>query len=164
MKPISAKPFERLSIGALGLAAIGMAGFSTFARYLKPAAAPDWSEEVVVLLSVWALWLTAASLARTGGHIQAEFVVEQLGHRAKLVLEIFHALAGLIFSCAMSYAGVRIVLLAIATGERSESTLGLPLALYYAAMPVGMAAMLIAYLIRMVSAVREFSTGNPRHP
>lgn len=157
MKPITAKPFEQLSIGALGLAAIVMAGFSTAARYLVPSAAPDWSEEVVVYLSVWALWLTAASLARRGGHLRAEFLVEHLGPRAQLLLEGFHALAGAVFASAMTYAGVRIVQLAIATGERSESTLGLPLALYYAAMPVGMAAMLIAYLLRLVSVASEIS-------
>lgn len=164
MKPISAKPFEQLSIGALGLAAIGMAGFSTAARYLKPSAAPDWSEEVVVYLSVWALWLAAASLARSGGHIRAEFVVEQLGQRAQLALEAFHALAGSVFAGAMTYAGVQIVLLSLAAGERSESTLGLPLALYYAAMPTGMAAMLVAYLIRMVSVAREFSARDSKRP
>lgn len=154
MKTTAAAPIEQLGIGAIGLMAIAMAGYSTAARYLKPSAAPDWGEEVVVYLSVWALWLAAASLARRGAHIRAEFLVEQLGPHAQRVLEVFHALVGVIFTLAMGYAGLQIVLLSIATGERSESTLGLPLALYYAAMPVGMGLMLVSYAIRLVTATR----------
>lgn len=155
MKPTSAKPFEQLGIGTLGLLAIGIAGYSTATRYLMPSAAPDWGEEIVIYLSVWALWLAVACLARRGAHIRAEFLVEQLGPRAQLFLEAFHALVGVIFTSAMAFAGLQIVLLSIATGERSESTLGLPLAVYYAAMPVGMGLMLIAYLIRLTALARE---------
>lgn len=154
MSSTPAVPLEQLGIGTLGLMAIAMAGYSTAARYLFPSAAPDWGEEVVVYLSVWALWLAAGSLARRGAHIRAEFLVEQLGPRAQLVLELFHGVVGVLFTLAMGYAGLQIVLLSIATGERSDSTLGLPLALYYAAMPVGMGLMLVGYAVRLVTSTR----------
>lgn len=157
MKTTPAMPFEQLGIGALGLMAIIMAGYSTAARYLYPSAAPDWGEEVVVYLSVWALWLAAGSLARRGAHIRAEFLVERLGPRAQHAFELFHAIVGILFTLAMGYAGLRIVLLSIATGERSESTLGLPLALYYAAMPVGMVLMLAGYAVRLLTVARAIS-------
>lgn len=154
MKTTPAVPFEQLGIGTLGLMAIAVAGYSTATRYLYPSAAPDWGEEIVVYLSVWALWLAAGCLARRGAHIRAEFLVEQLGLRAQQVFEVFHAVLGILFTLAMGYAGLQIVLLSIASGERSESTLGLSLALYYAAMPVGMGLMLAGYTVRLMTVIR----------
>jgi C4-dicarboxylate transporter DctQ subunit len=139
---------ELMGIGVVGLTAILLTCFSTMTRYFFPSMAPDWGEEVVVYLSVWGLWLAAGSLARRDAHVRAEFIVHLFSNRGLVVLEALHALLGLVFTAAMAYGGFQIVLMSLETGERSASTLAIPLVIYYCGMPVGMGLMLLAYIYR----------------
>lgn len=145
---------ERLAVGVLGMLAILIAAYSTAARYLFPALAPDWGEEVVVYLSVWALWLSVGSLARTNGHIRAEILTHRLPAALQRAFEALHCLAGIAFCGFMGIAGLDVVRQSIAVGEHGDSTLMLPLWLYYACMPVGMALMFCAYVARLAAIAR----------
>jgi C4-dicarboxylate transporter DctQ subunit len=138
-----------MGIGVIGLVAILLTCYSTMARYFFPSAAPDWGEEVVVYFSVWGLWLAAGSLARRDAHVRAEFIVHLFDKRGLLVLQALHALLGLVFTAAMAYGGLQVVLMSLDTGERSASTLAIPLVIYYCGMPVGMGLMLLAYISRL---------------
>lgn len=150
---------EQTGIGVIGLIAILLTCYSTMARYFFPSAAPDWGEEVVVFLSVWGLWLAAGSLARRDAHVRAEFVVHLFNDRGQVVLQAVHATLGIIFTAAMAYGGLQVVLLSLETGEHSASTLSIPLAIYYAGMPVGAGLMLLAYFIRLRTAIGSLLSG-----
>lgn len=140
---------ETWATGSLGLSAILVASWATAARYFLPAWAPDWSDEVVVYLCVWALWLSAGRLARDNTHVRAEVLTHWLTPRARMIAEAFHCVIGLIFCAAMVYAGLEVVRLSVLTGEHGDSTLRLPLAIFYAGLPVGSALMLAAYATRL---------------
>jgi C4-dicarboxylate transporter DctQ subunit len=144
---------ERLGVGSLGLLAILIACYSTAARYFFPAAAPDWGEELVVYLSIWALWLSVGRLVRRDEHVKAEIVVQLVTPRVRRWLEIIHATIGVVFCLVMGWAGAEVVGLSIAIGERSESALSMPLALYYLGMPIGMGLMVWGYGRRLWLAV-----------
>jgi len=145
---------EQMGIGVVGLVAILLTCYSTMARYFFPSEAPDWGEEVVVYLSVWGLWLAAGSLARRDAHVRAEFVVHLFSSRGQLVLQALHAMLGLLFTAAMAYGGLQVVMMSLETGERSASTLATPLVIYYIGMPVGMGLMLLAYIHRLRVALK----------
>jgi C4-dicarboxylate transporter DctQ subunit len=144
---------ERLGVGSRGLLAILIACDSTAARYFFPAAAPDWGEELVVYLSIWALWLSVGRLVRRDEHVKAEIVVQLVTPRVRRWLEIIHATIGVVFCLVMGWAGAEVVGLSIAIGERSESALSMPLALYYLGMPIGMGLMVWGYGRRLWLAV-----------
>ena len=152
---------EQVGIGVLGLVAILLTCYSTLARYFFPSEAPDWGEEVVVYLCVWGLWLAAGSLARRDAHVRAEFIVHLFSNRGLFALQAVHAFLGLAFTAAMTYAGIQVVLMSLETGERSASSLAIPLVIYYCGMPVGMGLMLLAYINRLRVALRLFIS-NPK--
>ena len=145
---------EALAVGSLGLGALLVACWSTATRYFAPALAPDWGDEVVVYLAVWALWLTCGRLVRRNEHVCAEILALWLPQGARRLLEILHAVLGLAFCAVMAWAGVEVVQLGVRIAERSESSLQLPLALYYASMPTGMLLMASAYALRLSAALR----------
>jgi len=145
---------ERLGVGTLGMLAILIACYSTATRYLLPSAAPDWGEELVVYLSIWALWLSVGRLVRRNEHVQAEVVVHLASPRIQRWLEGVHAAVGIAFCAVMGWAGLQVVALSIDIGERSESSLHLPLAIYYIGMPVGMGLMVWGYGQRLLRALR----------
>lgn len=145
---------ERLGVGTLGMLAILIACYSTATRYFLPSAAPDWGEELVVYLSVWALWLSVGRLVRRNEHVQAEFVVHLAPPRVRRWLDGIHAAIGIAFCAVMGWAGLQVVALAIDIGERSESSLQLPLAIYYIGMPVGMGFMVWGYGRRLWCVLR----------
>jgi TRAP-type C4-dicarboxylate transport system permease small subunit len=145
---------ERTGVGILGLVAILIALYSTVTRYFLPSAAPDWGEEVVVYLCVWALWLSVGRLVRRNEHVQAEVVLHLVSARVRRWLEIAHSVIGLAFCAVMGWAGIEVVALSLMIEEQSESSLQLPLAVYYLSMPTGMALMVWAYGLRLLQAVR----------
>lgn len=151
---------EQTGIGIIGLVAILLTCYSTFARYFFPSIAPDWGEELVVYLSVWGLWLAAGSLARRDAHVRAEFIVHLFSAHAQVVLQAVHALLGVAFTTAMAYGGLQVVLLSLETGERSASTLATPLVIYYSGMFVGMCLMLMAYISRLYATVQRLMSAD----
>lgn len=145
---------ERVGVGILGLVAILLALYSTVTRYFLPSAAPDWGEETVVYLCVWALWLSVGRLVRRNEHVQAEVVIHLVSPRVRRWLEIGHSLIGIAFCSTMGWAGMEVVALSLQFEERSESSLHLPLAVYYLSMPTGMAFMVWAYGLRLLQSLR----------
>lgn len=151
----SPEQLERLGVGTIGLLAILIACYSTAARYFFPSAAPDWGEEVVVYLSVWALWLSVGRLVRSNEHVRAEVVTHFVSALVVRWLELTHAAIGIVFCVVMGWAGLEVVALSIEIGERGDSSLQLPLAVYYVGMPVGMGLMTWGYCLRFWRALRQ---------
>jgi TRAP-type C4-dicarboxylate transport system permease small subunit len=145
---------ERLGVGTLGLLAVLIACYSTATRYFVPSAAPDWGEELVVYLSMWALWLSVGRLVRRNQHVQAEIIVHLVPPRGQRWLEGIHAAVGIVFCAIMGWAGIEVVAQSIEIGERSDTSLHLPLAVYYIGMPVGMGFMVWGYGQRLWRALR----------
>ena len=61
---------ERLWSGVLGGAALLIAVVQVFGRYIDPANAITWAEEVIVYIAVWAVMIIASQLVRADGHVR----------------------------------------------------------------------------------------------
>lgn len=125
--------------GALAAIALLLACLSVGLRYLAPQWVFDWSDEVVIMLLIWAMFLSGYRLTVERSHV----VVDLLTHGRSAPVRRRFELAGmfglLLFAAFMTVAGTEMVLQAVALGERTESTARIPTWLYYAALPVGMA-------------------------
>ena len=105
---------------------------------------------MIVYLVIWAVMITSSQLVRRDGHVRPDLVVRLLPVRAFRWVEVFNCLAAIVFSAALAWYGWQIVATSLQIDERSSSDLQFPMWIYYLALPVGSALMLVRYLIRLV--------------
>ena len=147
---------ERLLVGLLGAGALIIAAVQLFGRYVDPAGAINWAEEVIVYVAVWAVMLTASRLVRTDGHARPDLVLRLLRPGAQRWVEMFNCVVAIAFTAGMVWYGWRVVGTALLLDQRSPSDLQFPMWIYYAALPGGGALMLVRYLIRLYRYVFVF--------
>jgi C4-dicarboxylate transporter, DctQ subunit len=151
---------ERLLVGLLGAAALVIAVVQVFGRYINPAGAINWAEEVIVYVAVWAVMLVASQLVRTDGHVRPDLVLRLLPSSGQRWIEMFNCLVAIAFTAGMVWYGWRVVDTALLLDQRSSSDLQFPMWIYYAALPGGGALMLMRYLIRLVRYAFFFDPGS----
>ncbi|WP_114912783.1 TRAP transporter small permease [Acidibrevibacterium fodinaquatile] len=140
---------ERVIVGLLGLAALLAGSVQVLGRYLAPAHAISWAEEVIVYLLVWAVMIVASELARSDGHVRPDVVLRLLSPAGQRWLEIANSLVAVVFCAGLVYYGWQIVATAWLLDERSSTDLQFPMWLYYLALPVGGGLMALRYLARL---------------
>lgn len=128
--------------GLLAALALLLACYAAAARYLYPSLAGGWVDELVIYLLVWAMWLSGNLLVWDNAQVRADLLERLLRDSPWAgVLNRAVAILGLAFCLTMTWAGALVTLAAIELGERGDSTIALPLWVYYAGLPVGMALM-----------------------
>ena len=142
---------SKLMAGVVGLVALLLLCFEVVARYFTPSILPDWGSEIVIYLTVWAMFLVAGELALNGGHVHADFVVDRLQPVWKHRLGVLASLVGLIFSALFFWYGYEVVMFAHMIGEEGDSTLRFPKWIYYLALPVGMALQCLGYIAQILT-------------
>lgn len=140
---------ERLLVGLLGGCAMLIAVVQVLGRYLDPAQAITWAEEVIVYIMVWAIMITASQLVRTDGHVRPDLVLRLLRPSAQRWMEMFNCLVALAFTAGMVWYGWQVVSTAQLLDQRSSSDLQFPIWIYYLALPAGGALMAVRYVIRL---------------
>jgi C4-dicarboxylate transporter DctQ subunit len=140
---------ERALVGALGLGALGVGLYQVFSRYIDPKLAVGWGDEIVVYLTVWAIFISTSQLVRTDGHVRPDIVLRLLPARGQRVVEIVNCLVALVFCGGLVWLGIEICQESLAADERSITGLEFPMWIYYAALPLGSALMVVRYLIRL---------------
>jgi C4-dicarboxylate transporter, DctQ subunit len=141
---------ERILVGLLGAGALVIAVVQVFGRYIDPAGAINWAEEVIVYIAVWAVMLIASQLVRTDGHVRPDLVLRLLAPRAQRWMEMLNCLVAIAFTAGMVWYGWRVVGTALRLDQRSSSDLQFPIWIYYAALPAGGGLMLVRYVIRLI--------------
>lgn len=141
---------ERTVVGLLGLFALAIAVVQVFGRYIDPAHAITWAEEVIVYIVVWAVMIIASQLVRIDAHVRPDLVLRLLPPHAQRWLEIFNCLVAIAFSSGMVWYGQQIVGSALLLDQRSSSDLQFPMWIYYLALPVGGGLMSLRYIIRLL--------------
>ena len=141
---------ERILVGLLGAGALVIAVVQVFGRYIDPAGAINWAEEVIVYIAVWAVMLIASQLVRTDGHVRPDLVLRLLAPRAQRWMEMLNCLVAVAFTAGMVWYGWRVVGTALRLDQRSSSDLQFPIWIYYAALPAGGGLMLVRYVIRLI--------------
>lgn len=149
-------------ISTLLLCALTLVCVEVVLRYFLPRYLTDWGLEFTIYATVWAMFLAGGSLVRDSRHIRADIVLHMLPPVGQRVLEIVSLIAGIIFAAVLTGFGARMVWLAYSLGEKSESSAKFPLFLYYLALPVGTAMMLVELLRRLAIYVLHYDAERMR--
>src|SRR5580698_3837321 len=147
---------ERTLVGILGAVALLIAVVQVFGRYIDPAHAITWAEEVIVYIAVWAVMIIASQLVRGDGHVRPDLVLRLLRPGAQRWVEMCNCLVAIAFTFGMVWYGWQVVDSAMLLDQRSSSDLQFPIWIYYAALPTGGLLMLIRYVIRLLRYVFLF--------
>jgi C4-dicarboxylate transporter DctQ subunit len=147
---------ERTLVGLLGAVALAIAVVQVFGRYIDPAGAITWAEEVIVYIMVWGIMIIASQLVRTDGQVRPDLVLRMLPPGVQRWVEMFNCLVAIAFTFGMVWYGWDVVSTAVLLDQRSSSDLQFPIWIYYTALPVGGGLMLLRYIIRLVRYVFFF--------
>ncbi|WP_323765769.1 TRAP transporter small permease [Marinovum sp.] len=110
-----------------------------------------WFDEIVQGLFAWMVFAGAAALWREKGHFQVLWLADVLSPTPARMLHILITLLGLCFLCVMTWHGAQLTLKARAL----TPILGLPSSLFYAAIPVSGAVMIVYALADLLRLLRR---------
>src|ERR1700761_5803007 len=140
---------EETLVGLLGLIALVVGLLQVIGRYIDPANAISYAEEVIVYLIIWAIMIVSSQLVRRDGHVRPDLVLRLLPPRWLRIMEIFNCLIAIVFCGALVWYGYQIVDTSLLISETSSTDLQFPMWIYYLALPVGSALMLVRSVMRL---------------
>ena len=153
---------ERVIVGLLGCAALGIGMWQIFGRYIDPSMGSGWGDEIIVYLIIWALMIVSSQLVRRDAHVRPDLVLRLLPPGAQRWLEVFNCLVALAFCAGLVWYGWDIVDTAQMLDERSYTGLGFPMWIYDLSLPTGGALMGIRYAIRLARYLWHFDPATMR--
>ncbi|HSR12541.1 MAG TPA: TRAP transporter small permease [Thermodesulfobacteriota bacterium] len=146
---------EKFIVGLLAFCATLIAFYGVLSRYLlrKP---PDWAEEVVIYLIIWAVFISASILAEEKGHVAATLLVERFSLKTRRFLAVFNGVIALAFCTGVTILGLKIVAAAYWNDERSLTGLRFPVWIPYLSVATGCTLVALRYAIRVYRLVFSF--------
>lgn len=109
----------------------------------------SWSEELARYLYVWQGWYGISLIERKRTHIAIDILKEKFHGVPKKLLGVAVQLICIFAACVMAYVGFQMVGFSLASGAKSTA-LRLPLAVVYAAMPIGCSLYAIRVFFHML--------------
>ncbi|MBR8741810.1 TRAP transporter small permease [Nocardiopsis sp. MG754419] len=149
---------ERSVLVTVLLATFGLLVLQVLTRYVF-AAPLSWTEELARFLLVWLTFLAAGHLAGRRLHIRVDLVVDRLGSRGALVVDVLAGVVVIATSAVMTVAAVALV--ASAAGLTAPAS-GVPIPVVYLAAALGFALMCAHTLVHLVR--RPGQRGGPALP
>nr|WP_298522491.1 TRAP transporter small permease [uncultured Halomonas sp.] len=116
------------------------------------AAPTSWSLEINSFLIVYLAVIGAAEAQRRDAHIRITFFADKLPPRLQALIGIAAGLLGALFCAILVWRGGLMAWQAFEYGERVSSAFGTPIAIPYALLPVGFAALGLQFLIDALGA------------
>lgn len=147
--------FEQTVVGLLGFAALTVCFYNIVVRFFAPSLTLEWSDEVQVYITVWAIFLILGVVTATDRHVKADLFVGLFSTRVQKRLHLFGDVLGLIFCGMLVYYGVLITWQSYDFGDLSISSLRFPLWIYMAALPVGFSLAVVHYVFRIIGHFRS---------
>lgn len=117
-----------------------------------------WTEESARYMMIWLVLLASAIASRNRGHLQVDILTAGLPKVPKFIFEIIVDLLTIAFLCIMTWFGLQVVL---ATTAQTSPAMQLPMALIYAAFPVGGALMIIEQINVLIMRIRDRDKPEP---
>jgi C4-dicarboxylate transporter DctQ subunit len=152
---------EKYIVGLLGLITIFLAFINTILRYVFNYS-PEWMEEIIVYLIIWAAFFITGLLVEERRHVGATFFVELLPPKAHRVVEIITSSLALIFCIIVLFYGYQIVHITYTTDARSLTGMRYPLWIFYLALPVGLTLMTARFIRRIYRLIFRFDLSELR--
>ncbi|MDL2264700.1 TRAP transporter small permease, partial [Synergistaceae bacterium OttesenSCG-928-I11] len=109
----------------------------------------SWSEELGRYLFIWMTWLSTSYAARHNRHLRIEVITDFLSERGKIILNIAAMIVWCGFGIFLINKGCEITAMLWRRGQITAA-LEIPMALNYAAIPVGAALMSIRLIDEIV--------------
>ena len=149
--------FGRLLLGTLMLTAVAINFANVIGRYVF-ASPIYWAEEAMVFLQVWCVFVAAALITEAGNHLRMEALESLLPAPMRRVLAI--GAAALMALCSFTVAAVasRMIVSMIENDQRSI-VLAMPMALPYAALPIGFTLIALVALRELWRLARRGGAG-----
>lgn len=145
---------ESFIAAALAGAALIVFLYGMVARFAFPQLAPDWVLEVTIFLLIWAMLLSGSALAAQGRHVRADLIVRLFPRGLQLALEFFGMIVAMTFSIVLVISGIQVVEFALLLDERTLNSLRIPMAYYYACVPVAFTLIAARFAIRAIELAR----------
>jgi len=146
---------ESYLVGILAILAMGFAFYQVVTRYFLNFA-PEWAEESVIYLIVWAVFIMASKLARDDQHVGADFIFQKLPARLQQKVAILTTVLALIFCLVVVYFGSQVVSVAQDIDERSTTRMRFPLWIAYLSVPTGCSLVSFSLLYRVYLLITKF--------
>lgn len=146
--------FEPVLIGALTLASLLLSFYSMVSRYIAPQYALDWTTEVVVYLITWAFLLAGARAIAGADHVKADLITSLIPTHFGKYLPVFQDACAMFFCIIITIGGIQVVDLSLRLNERSDSSLQLPMWIFYLSVPVAFVSIAFRYAVRLAESIR----------
>ena len=108
-----------------------------------------WAEEAARYLTIWGVFVGASLGAKKGAHIGVEAFVTFLPQKMQQYVNIITTIICIVFCCLIAFIGYDYTARLMKTGQLSPA-MRIPIALAYAAVPIGSALMTIRYFLVLV--------------
>jgi C4-dicarboxylate transporter DctQ subunit len=154
---------ESILIGMLTLSSLLLSIYAMASRYIAPQHALDWTTEVIVYLVTWAFLLAGSRALIDADHVRADLLTNFLPLSLNRYLTLFQNICAFLFCIAVMIGGIQVVLLSLRIAERSDSSLSLPMWVYYLCLPVAFASISGRYIGRIFVAIRSIQQAQMKH-
>jgi TRAP-type C4-dicarboxylate transport system permease small subunit len=119
-----------------------------------------WALEVNTFLLVFLCVIPAADTLAAGTQIQITFLTERLPAAVQAKLPVIGNAVGVLFCAVMTWKGGAMTWAAFQHNDRMSTSLGTPLVIPYALIPIGFALLGLTYAARIVPRSAGASTGS----
>ena len=139
------------------LSAMALAVFAqVLFRYVIPLPL-FWTEEFARYCLVWASLLGAAVATKRGQHIAVTFVMERLPARLHRFFRVVALFSVAVILAIIMWGGIQLVMV---TRAQISPALRIPMAIPYAAVPVGAAVMLLHTIVLILRPPKSAAEGS----
>jgi C4-dicarboxylate transporter DctQ subunit len=149
---------EKFIVGLLAFSATCLAFYTVIMRYFFKSP-PEWGEQVIIYMIIWAVFINASTLAEERGHVAATLLVERFPMKTRRFLAVFNGLVAFGFCLLVSIYGYRIVAITYINDERSLTALRFPLWIPYLSVAAGCTLVALRYVRRVYRLLFRFDTG-----
>jgi TRAP-type C4-dicarboxylate transport system permease small subunit len=122
--------------------------YDTLMRYCFNAPT-SWSLEINTFLIIYIAVMAAADVQREDAHIRITFFTDKIGPGTQRVIRTVIGLVGAVFCGVMAWYGGQQMLQAAEYGERVSSSMGTPIFIPYAMLPIGFGALALQFLLEV---------------
>jgi TRAP-type C4-dicarboxylate transport system permease small subunit len=108
----------------------------------------SWSLEINTFLIIYIAVMAAADVQREDAHIRITFFTDKTGAGTQRVIRTVIGLVGAVFCGIMAWYGGLQMLQAAEFSDRVSSTMGTPMVIPYAMLPIGFGALALQFLLQ----------------
>jgi TRAP-type C4-dicarboxylate transport system permease small subunit len=127
--------------------------YDAIMRYVV-AAPTTWSLEVNTFLMIYLALVPAADVLRSRDHLNISFLYSRLDKVGRTISHAIISAVGVAFCAILAWRGGAMAWDAWEFGERMSTTLGTPMVIPYALLPIGFSLLTLQFLLDFIAACR----------